>query len=79
MTEPLKFIVESLLFVSEEPLSVQQLKTILDDAEPADIRAALSRQAVQLLEEVEHDDDAGRRVGALLQSVDRRDYTGTVM
>ncbi len=41
MTEPLKFIIECLLFVSEEPLSVQQLKTILEDAEPTDIRAAL--------------------------------------
>jgi len=41
MTKPLKFIIESLLFVTEEPLSVQQLKSILETEEAEAIRAAL--------------------------------------
>jgi segregation and condensation protein B len=41
MTKPLKFIIESLLFVSEDPLSVQQLKNILETEETDTIRAAL--------------------------------------
>ena len=41
MTKPLKFIIESLLFVSEEPLSVQQLKNILETEETDAIRAGL--------------------------------------
>lgn len=41
MTKPLKFIIESLLFVTEEPLSVQQFKSILETEEVDAIRAAL--------------------------------------
>lgn len=41
MMKPLKFIIESLLFVTEEPLSVQQLKNILETEETDAIRAAL--------------------------------------
>lgn len=41
MTKPLKFIIESLLFVSEEPLSVQQLKNIIETEEADAIRVAL--------------------------------------
>jgi segregation and condensation protein B len=42
MTQPLKFILESLLFVTEEPLSVSQLKTILEAESSEAIRSALS-------------------------------------
>jgi len=41
MTKPLKFIIESLLFVAEEPLSVQQLKAILETDDTDAIRSAL--------------------------------------
>jgi len=41
MTKPLKFIIESLLFVTEEPLSVQQFKNILETEEADAIRTAL--------------------------------------
>lgn len=41
MTQPLKYILESLLFVAEEPLSVQQFKIIVETAESDAIRAAL--------------------------------------
>jgi len=41
MTKPLKFIIESLLFVTEEPLSVQQFKSLLETEEVDAIRAAL--------------------------------------
>ncbi|MDL2269357.1 SMC-Scp complex subunit ScpB, partial [Desulfosarcina sp. OttesenSCG-928-G17] len=41
MTDDLKSIIESLLFVSETPLTVNQLKTVLDDHDSADIKAAL--------------------------------------
>lgn len=41
MTKPLKFIIESLLFVTEEPLSVQQFKNILGTEEADAIRTAL--------------------------------------
>ncbi|MDL2329572.1 SMC-Scp complex subunit ScpB [Desulfosarcina sp. OttesenSCG-928-A07] len=37
----MKSIIESLLFVSETPLTVNQLKTVLDDHDSADIKAAL--------------------------------------
>lgn len=40
--QTLKNIVESLLFVSEEPLSLETLKRIIDTAETKDIRAALN-------------------------------------
>jgi segregation and condensation protein B len=39
--QELKNIIESLLFVSEEPLSVETFKRIVDTAETKDIRAAL--------------------------------------
>lgn len=45
MTKPLKFIIESLLFVTEEPLSIQQLKRILETEESDAIRNALSALA----------------------------------
>jgi segregation and condensation protein B len=41
MTKSLKFIIESLLFVSEEPLSIQQLKNVLETEEADAIRVAL--------------------------------------
>jgi len=49
MTQPLKYILESLLFVAEEPLSVQQFKTIVETEESDAIRAALE----ELTEEYE--------------------------
>lgn len=42
MTEDLKPIIESLLFVSETPLTVERLKRILDVEDPAPIRSALA-------------------------------------
>jgi len=45
MTKPLSFIIESLLFVAEEPLSVQQLKTILETDDADAIRSALQELA----------------------------------
>ena len=50
MTQPLKYILESLLFVAEEPLSVQQFKFILETEESDTIRAALE----ELSEEYDH-------------------------
>jgi segregation and condensation protein B len=47
MTQPLKHILESLLFVAEEPLSVQQLKSILEIGESDDIRSALEELIVE--------------------------------
>jgi segregation and condensation protein B len=41
MTQPLKYILESLLFVSDEPLSVPQLKAVLESEETGPIREAL--------------------------------------
>jgi len=41
MSEDLKFIVESLLFVSETPLTLDHLKGILEDEETAAIRTAI--------------------------------------
>jgi len=45
MTKPLSFIIESLLFVAEEPLSVQQLKAILETDDAEAIRNALQELA----------------------------------
>jgi segregation and condensation protein B len=45
MTQPLPFIIESLLFVAEEPLSVQQLKAILETDDADAIRSALQELA----------------------------------
>jgi segregation and condensation protein B len=45
MTQPLSFIIESLLFVAEEPLSVQQLKAILETDDAVAIRSALQELA----------------------------------
>ena len=45
MTKPLPFIIESLLFVAEEPLSVQQLKAILETDDADAIRSALQELA----------------------------------
>lgn len=45
MMKPLKFIIESLLFVAEEPLSVQQFKNIIETEETDAIRAALEALA----------------------------------
>lgn len=47
MTQPLKYIIESLLFVSEEPIGLQQFKTVLDVAETAVIRDALAELAAE--------------------------------
>ena len=45
MTQPLSFIIESLLFVAEEPLSVHQLKAILETDDADAIRSALQELA----------------------------------
>lgn len=47
MTEELKYIIESLLFVSETPLTMDQLKNILEDEETAAIRAAIDDLIVE--------------------------------
>ena len=47
MTQTLKYILESLLFVSDEPLTVQQFRSILEAEEPEAIRKALD----ELMEE----------------------------
>jgi segregation and condensation protein B len=47
MTMALKYIVEALLFVTEEPLSIQQLKSILETEEAAAIQAALEDLAAE--------------------------------
>ena len=39
--EELKNIIESLLFVSDEPLSLERIKSVIGFAEPTDIRNAL--------------------------------------
>lgn len=49
MNENLNHIIESLLFVSEDPLTVEKLKIILETADTKDIRAALQ----SLVEEYE--------------------------
>ncbi|MFZ5569699.1 MAG: SMC-Scp complex subunit ScpB [Thermodesulfobacteriota bacterium] len=41
--DELKNIIESLLFISDDPLSVERIKTTLPEMEPADIRTALGR------------------------------------
>ena len=41
MPKSLKLIVESLLFASDRPLSVKDIRAWLPDAEPASIRSAL--------------------------------------
>jgi segregation and condensation protein B len=41
MAEELKHIIESLLFVSETPLTLQHLKGILEEEQTASIREAL--------------------------------------
>jgi len=43
----IKHIIESLLFVAEEPLTVDRLKTILAQAETADIRLAAAELAAE--------------------------------
>ncbi len=43
MTQPLDLIVESLLFVSKNPLSIDQMKKVLDGPEGREIREALKR------------------------------------
>ena len=47
MTRPLKYIIESLLFVSEEPLGLQQFKTVLEVTESEVIRDALAELAAE--------------------------------
>ena len=39
--ENLKYIIESLLFVAQEPLSVERLKNVLNTAGASDIKNAL--------------------------------------
>jgi segregation and condensation protein B len=41
MSEDLKYIIESLLFVSETPLTVDQVKTILENVDPSAIKTAI--------------------------------------
>jgi len=47
MTQPLKYIIESLLFVSEEPVSLQQLKTVLEVEEITTVREALAELSAE--------------------------------
>ena len=44
--EDLKNIIESLLFVAEEPLTIDRLKKIIPDAQPQEMRGALEELAV---------------------------------
>ena len=43
----IKHIIESLLFVAEEPLTVDRLKRILTQAETADIRSAAAELSAE--------------------------------
>ena len=45
--ENIKYIIESLLFVAEEPLTVDRIKRILTQAETADIRSAAAELAAE--------------------------------
>ncbi|MCK4547085.1 MAG: SMC-Scp complex subunit ScpB [Candidatus Eisenbacteria sp.] len=45
VVDTLPGIVEALLFASDSPLSVQKLASLVDDADPADVRDALARLA----------------------------------
>jgi segregation and condensation protein B len=45
--ENIKHIIESLLFVAEEPLTVDRIKRILTQAETADIRSAAAELAAE--------------------------------
>ena len=45
--ENIKYIIESLLFVAEEPLTVDRIKRILTQAETAEIRAAAAELAAE--------------------------------
>ena len=45
--EKIKYIIESLLFVAEEPLTVDKIKRIADHAESKEIRAALAALAAE--------------------------------
>ncbi|PIE67610.1 MAG: SMC-Scp complex subunit ScpB [Deltaproteobacteria bacterium] len=60
MPEELKHIVESLLFVSETPLTLQQLKSLLEEESTASIREALDALV---------DEYAGRDGGFVLKQV----------
>jgi len=65
MTAVLKSIIESLIFVSQEPIGLEKLKAILDDFPPADVE-----DAVQELEESYSKNQSGiqlqRSAGGLL-------------
>lgn len=50
MTEDLKFIIESLLFVSETPLTMDQLKKILEDVDTPTIKIAIEQLATEYLQ-----------------------------
>ncbi|HEY6332965.1 MAG TPA: SMC-Scp complex subunit ScpB [Blastocatellia bacterium] len=41
--DELKPIIESLIFVSEEPITLKQITSLLEEEQPADIEAALAR------------------------------------
>jgi len=43
----IKNIIESLLFVSDKPLKIEQIKDVLEDAETKEIRNALSEMAAE--------------------------------
>jgi segregation and condensation protein B len=45
MTQPIEFIIESLLFVSRDPLSIDQMKKVLSDSDTREIRQALQSLA----------------------------------
>ncbi len=45
MTQPVEFILESLLFVSKDPLSINQMKKVISGSDTQKIRQALQRLA----------------------------------
>jgi segregation and condensation protein B len=45
MSNPLTPILESLIFVSQEPLTLDKIKTVLEDVPPEDLQAALDELA----------------------------------
>ena len=47
MMEDIKYIIESLLFVADEPLTVDRLKKIINQAESAEIREAMADLAAE--------------------------------
>ena len=60
MTNPLKGLVEALIFVSQEPVTMERLQAVLEGAPEADIRAAVDELVAD-----GRDDGRGVRVAAV--------------